>query len=315
MNNNVNNEYNDYVSRSVSDDFDTDIFSGSQYFQYEYLILIIAIIVLIGSIGLIIYLVATAKTYTAQDSVYKPTRPADELIVDMSGSACDAEVLDTAVDDADNISVNFEYSKQKVSLCDLDQTTNAETKECALVDSEEYIYIITVSNIPNNYYVAIEDDNTYVSSIYEDDAITDGVVQHVTDLTGTLTTYTISIYYTDKEFESCTDQLIKRFTLTTPQYNDFYGSNLCYNMESYEYCLEFIYEDISNTKIYEKILQYANEHNIVSKEDTLFQQKIDKKLGIVKYIIIGFMSLEFVLVIVITSTLVIINAKKKREED
>ena len=315
MNNNVNNEYSDYVSRTVSDDLDTDIFSGSQYFQYEYLILIIAVLVLIGSIGLIIYLVATAKTYTAEDAVYKPTRPAEELIVDLAGSMCDSEVLDTAVDGAEQIGVSFEYSKQKVSLCDLDQTTNAETKECALIDSEEYIYIIKVTNIPNNYYVAIEDDNTYVSSVYEDDAITDGVVQHVTDLTGTLTTYTISIYYTDKEFQTCTDQLIRRFTLTTPQYNDFYGSNLCYNMENYEYCLEFIYEDISNTKIYEKILEYASEHHVVSKEDTLFQQKVDKKLGIVKYIIIGFMALEFVLVIVIISTLYILNAKKKRDED
>ncbi len=313
--NNVRNEYSDYVSRSVADDMDTDIFKGTPFFQYEYIILIVAILVLIGSIALIIYLVATAKTYTAQDATYKPTRQAEELIIDMSGSSCSNETLETAVDTADSIAVNFEYSTQKVKLCDLEQTTNAQTKECALVETEEYIYIINVTGIPNNYYIAIEDDNTFIQSIYEGDSIVGGKVQHVSDTTGTLTTYTISVYYTDKEFKTCSDQLVKRFTITTPKYNDFYGSNICYGMEDYEYCLEFIYEDISNTKMYEKILEYQHEHNIISKEDAEFLKQFEEKKNVVKYIIIVYIVAEFVIVLIIIVSLYIRNAKRRKKEE
>ena len=128
-------------------------------------------------------------------------------------------------------------------------------------------------------------------------------------------TYTISIYYTDKEFKTCNDQLIKRFTLTTPKYNDFYGSNLCYGMEDYEYCLEFIYEDISNTKMYEKILEYSHNHSIISKEEAEFRKLYDEKRSVVKYIIIIFIIAEFIIVLIVAVVLYIMHAKRRKKDE
>ena len=312
--NNVNNEYSDYISRQVSDDSDKSIFSGSSYFQYEYVVLIIAILALIGSVALIIYLIATTRKYTTEDTVYKPTRQAEELIIDLSGNSCGDELIEDAVAGADDIRVSFQYSKKNVKLCDLEQTTNAKTKECALVDSEEYAYDIMVSGIPKDYYITIEDDNTYTPIVYDSGAIVDGVATHQTDLTGVLTTYTISVYYTDTEFKSCSDQLVKRFTLTTPKYNDYYNSNICYNMEDYKYCLEFIYEDISNIQIYENIMEYAKEHKIVSKEEAMFNQDMNNKLKLAKYILISIIAVEFIIVVIIMVILYIVSAKRKKKE-
>lgn len=211
---------------------------------------------------------------------------------------------------AQNIKRNYEIKEQKLP-------DGYNFSEDGIVDSngkdvsKEFIdyYVgkyanIMITNLDEDIYIKVEDEdlisfNDGDSEFYYDDT-KDGVLE--------LKVYRLSKYrnirFSVYANTSTCNNKITSFYVKIPRYNNFYNMDICKGIQDYKYCQEYLFNNTSDVKVRDKILEYKKSLKNGKQKDS---KKISYKRII---IIISIMSLG----LIITGICLFIIIKKWKEK-
>lgn len=222
------------------------------------------------------------------------------FVSEVKADTCTYKEKQTLNKEASNIKINYEIVTQDLPegyhLAEVgieDENGNDVTDQFRDYFVGKYINII-VSNIPENYYFTIEDedlinDNNSQKQFYYSDAV-DNLIQ--------LKLYDISEYKNIKftvYSNQCTDALLTKY-LKTPRYNSYSYMDICKGIEDYKYCQEFLMTNVKSTTIYNKILEYKESLN---KKEEVQDNKSSKKIIILISCILGAIVLGVLIYIIV----------------
>lgn len=152
----------------------------------------------------------------------------------------------------------------------------------------EYYYIqMNLTNITDNLYVEITNNQNDEKITYYSSDLVDGVVSFKAN-SYKVVTYTLNIY---AQTDTCSKKLMTR-TVKAPKFNTFYQRGLCLYVPEYKYCQEVITSEMDDNKISKSITNYYNKQIANQKQET---QK--EKNNLKKYLIIGSIILGSIIVI------------------
>lgn len=115
---------------------------------------------------------------------------------------------------------------------------------------------IHILNITEDIYVRVSNDVNDEIKTFRYSDTQDGVATFQTTDNERLVTYTIEVYSAKY---SCTGEMFRKFTLTTPLYNNYSERPQCVDNQEFYYCQEFISsENITFSEFIDKISEYQS---------------------------------------------------------
>lgn len=226
-------------------------------FKREYVPVVIASILLV----LLVIALIFAIFYDKEDfdiNVPEENGMLNEILVDTSESLCDSKTIQKLYNQANDVKVTYKPVK-KVTSTGVDLDTNED------VEVESYVYEVTISNITEDIYLIIKNDNIYFKDIVKTIKYADtkkGKYVFTTDYTELLVTYEVSVYSAEK---SCKDELYRKFTFITPIYNRFYDMYTCVSYPDFKWCQQFITEDVPSYQEFQtELKKYAKSERITT---------------------------------------------------
>lgn len=287
-------------------------------FKREYIPIIIAVAILVLLIGALIYLIGHDFKFD-EEKVNQNQHEQEEVLIDNSNSRCSKEELEELYKIAENIKVETEMKK-------------IEDKDNEVYDFDEEKYVpgisiipvIKFSNINSKVYVYMSNDfneKTVEVQLEKEDVQIEGVSSDK------IVEYTLEVRANDY---NCKGETIRKFTVKTPIYNSFSQMDACVDYPDYDYCKEYITENLPSMQDFQLGLQnykkalkttvapkFTNEATTSNKDNdkttnnTTVDKKEDKKDNkTIVYIIIGAIVLLIGVAIV---TLILIKKKRSKE--
>lgn len=280
-------------------------------FKREYIPIVLAILILFLLIGTLIYLIG--HDFKFDEEVVNPNQhEQEEVIIDNNNSKCSKEQLNELYKIAENIKVDTEMVER-------------EDKENLVYDQQKEEYIPGLSVIPiikfanldpkvhiymsNNFNSKTEDVKTENKNIEIDGVTSDKIVK-----------YTVEVRANDYD---CKGEIVRKFIVKTPIYNSFSEMDVCADYPNYEYCQEYITEDLPSMhnfqlglQKYKKTLKTTGAQKNTKEptsssnetEPSNTVDKKDKKTNI--YVIVG---ASLLLVGVVIATLILVKKKRSKE--
>lgn len=226
-------------------------------FKREYVPVVIASILLV----LLVIALIFAIFYDKKDfdiNIPEENGMLNEILVDTSESLCDSKMMQKLYKKANDVKITYKPVK-KVTSTGVDLDSNED------IEVESYVYEVTISNISEDIYLIIKNDNIYTKEEVKTIKYTDtekGKYVFTTDYTELLVTYETSIYSAEK---SCKDELYRKFTFITPIYNRFYDMYTCVSYPNFKWCQQFITEDVPSYQEFQtELKKYAKSEKITT---------------------------------------------------
>ena len=154
-------------------------------------------------------------------------------------AVCTSEENNTLNRLASNVTVDYETLTEEYQLGENDNPPDGLTPE----ELDEYvatrkIIMIYISNITEDLYVTVRNDNTYETVTYTYADAENGVISIRKEDISEITNYTITVY--TSEATNCRDTRLRTMYLTTPMYNYFTNYSACEGAEDFYLCYEYL---------------------------------------------------------------------------
>lgn len=289
-------------------------------FKREYTPVVIAVIILIALIGALIATLLYKGEYldeTPQSDEFIQ----EEMVIDNKNSKCNSKELDELFKRARK--VELETKMIKIFL----ETVPDLATENEFVDIYADVLEVTLKNVTDDIYIKVTNNkNDNVQTLKKKD-FKDGVVKFNTEYTTEVITYTIEVHANKYD---CVDEIVRKFTVLTPIYNNYSNMGQCNDYPEFRYCQEFLTEDMislgqfrKELAIYIKELESGKKttkKRVGSKTTTTnkiengttsattVDSKEEKKNNNIIYIIIGVIALGVVAII----TTILVKKRRSR---
>lgn len=215
-----------------------------------------------------------------------------------AASMCSSEEKLELNQKAANIKVKYEVAEETIPTVDYPMTI-------------QFINI-KLTNMSEEFYVNIKSDNETFNQSYYYSNSTDGILNIRWDNLDEVTTFTITVYTTDKT--GCPNEKFKTIYLTTPRYNELSENYQCVEYEDFYLCAEFVtFKEVSQETFDKEIEQYIKKLNKTPIVENDGDEKTDNKLSEIiadyKWYFIG----AFAIILGISIVVIIAKKKKFRE--
>lgn len=178
----------------------------------------------------------------------------------------------------------------------------------------EYYLKINITNITEDFYVVIKNDNNESTMTYRSTDAVDGIVTIKWTDVFKVTNLTIQVFTTSKT--NCPDERYKTIYLTLPRYNEFSGKPSCVENPDFYLCEEFVtFDDIDEIEFADKMVQYvekgttSEEETPIVEEDPTIMDRVFEFIDNYKFFIIGGVVLVIGAIVIIHR----VRTKKQRE--
>ena len=231
-------------------------------FKREYIPVIFAFLILILLIVALVFVIL----YDREDldvNIPDPSNDIEEIEVDTSDSACSSSELATLNNAANNVTVSYEDEKIVVGQgYDIDGDYEGDT--APLVDLYGTVFNVSFANITDDIYLRITNDTNDTELTFTKENMDAGEAVFQTEYGDELTTYTVEVLASNYD---CADEVIRKFNLTVPIYNQFSEMEACNTYPNFYYCQEYIdTEPITYSEFLEELRVYRDS---ATDEDTV----------------------------------------------
>lgn len=226
-------------------------------FKREYIPVIFAFLILILLIVALVFVIL----YDREDldvNIPDPSNDIEEIEVDTSDSACSSSELATLNNAANNVTVSYDDEKIVVGQgYDIDGDYEEDT--APLVDLYGTVFNVSFANITDDIYLRITNDTNDTELTFTKENADAGEAVFQTEYDDELTTYTVEVLASNYD---CADEVIRKFNLTVPIYNQFSEMEACNTYPNFYYCQEYIdTEPISYSEFIEELSIYRDSAN------------------------------------------------------
>ena len=223
-------------------------------FKREYIPVIFAFLILILLIVALVFVIL----YDREDldvNIPDPSNDIEEIEVDTSDSACSSSELATLNNAANNVTVSYEDEKIVVGQgYDIDGDYDGEVP---LVDLYGTVFNVSFANITDDIYLRITNDTNDTELTFTKENMDAGEAVFQTEYSDELTTYTVEVLASNYD---CVDEVIHKFNLTVPVFNQFSEMEACNTYPNFYYCQEYIdTEPITFPEFMEELNIYKQE--------------------------------------------------------
>ena len=184
-----------------------------------------------------------------------------------------------------------------------------DTEQAEDGESTDEYFKITILNISKEIYVEVSNDVNNQSRTYTYDDTDNGIITFNWEENEVKTNFTIKVYASD--YSNCKGDLLKTIKFTTPHYNDFYNRAICADMTDFYLCQKYISTDNVDESMFISKIDSFKKGEINNEGEEQPNKKEEKGFfAKYKWYIIGTLGV----VIVVATTLTIIDIKKQREQ-
>lgn len=167
--------------------------------------------------------------------------------------------------------------------------------------SDVYYIQVTITNLPDNMYIQVKNNQDDEIKTYHSSDAVDGVISFKKDSQKVIR-YTFNIYASTS---TCSSKLLTK-SLNTPRFNPMYNpSGVCGEIPDYKYCQKLLSTNISDKTLHDSIIKYYQ--SVISKKTEKKEDKLDIK-GVIKNILI----VVAIIAVVGTGIFVIVKVIRKR---
>ena len=199
------------------------------------------------------------------------------LITSAKAENCDYKEQEKLNKEVQNIKISYEILEQKLPE-NLKYYANGIIDENGndVTDIYKDYFIgnyakITINNIPQNFYIVIEDENIS----FMNNNLEYIFYSNTKDGSIDLNVYNLEKYKTYKFLinsvkEGCEKIKFNSIKVTIPRYNELSDLDLCKDIKDYTYCQKFIKTNLSSTSLLNKINNYKK---VLKKEEKKLKDK------------------------------------------
>ena len=226
-------------------------------------------------------------------------------------AVCTSEENNTLNSLASNVTVDYEALMEEYPLEENFNPPDGLTPE----ELEEYVatrrvIMIYISNITEELYVTVRNDNTYETVTYTYDDAENGVISIRKEDISEITNYTITVYSSDAT--NCRDTRLRTLYLTTPMFNYFSNYSACEGAEDFYLCYEYLsVPGVTEKRFLELVDRYKagqidneGEEITVEEEEEGFLDFIQDNIALTIGIV--------VLIVVVLGVVVVIIIRRRR---
>ncbi|MDE6292149.1 MAG: hypothetical protein K2L98_00550 [Bacilli bacterium] len=287
-------------------------------FKREYIPIILAVLILFLLVGALIYLIGHDFKFE-EETVDPNQHEQQEVLIDNSNSRCSKDQLNELYKIAENIKVNTE-------MIEIEDTENMvfDQENDVFIPGISVVPVIKFDNLDPKVYIFMSNDyNSKTEEIKSEKKNVEMNGIHADKIVE----YTIEVRANDYD---CKGDAVRKFTVKTPIYNSFSEMDVCVDYPDYEYCKEYIAEDLPTMhdfqlglQKYKKTLKttvtpkFTDEstpndktNQVTTTSGTVDKKEEKKDNKTIIYIIIGAIVL---LVGVAIVTLILIKKKRSKE--
>lgn len=272
-------------------------------FKREYIPIILAVLILFLLIAALIYLIG--HDFKFEEETVNPAQPEqEEILIDNSNSKCSKEELDELYKLAEKI--NTETEMVEVFY---ETTMNDETGEPE--DIYTWVAQFSIKDTDDKLYALVTNDYNEEQKEYKPEK---NLIQFNGTPSFDIVTYTVEIK--SNEY-GCKGETIRKFTLKTKIFNNFYAMNECNDNPEFKYCQKFIDEDLPTFQIfkseiekYKKTTKTTNKTASNQNTTSVTEGKDNKKVGNVKI----YIYVAIAILIGVGAIITLILVKKRRSK-
>lgn len=145
--------------------------------------------------------------------------------------------------DISNININYEFTSETMQFEDM--------------DSESFLFEITILNITKNNYIKVTNDFNSESKIYSYADSTDGVITFKWYDIEQVVNFKFEIYSSNNT--SCPDELFRTISLKLPRYNYLYDYEICDEYKDFYLCKQLVFfNEVEENYFNEQLQKYIN---------------------------------------------------------
>lgn len=172
-------------------------------------------------------------------------------------AVCDVNETNELNSLATNVNVSYEIVQVEIPKDENFNYPDGMTEE----ERAEYVaydnyFRIHISNLTEDLYVVVRNENTGESTTYNYQDSSNGTITFDRLVTMEIVNYTITIYSSSET--NCADTELYTQYLTTPMYNPYSELVLCEGIEDFYLCQEYLSVDVDFTYFYDDVERYRN---------------------------------------------------------
>ncbi len=228
-------------------------------FKREYIPVIVTGIILILLIGALIFMIFYKGKLDLEDVPTNNGHTVDELNVEVDKDKCSTDLIKKLSDEANKIKMTY---KEKSATSELYETGDDSGENFYNYD---YFWNVTFTNVTDNFYLKITNDNDDTIKTITKDTLVDGKWQFDTMPSDDIITYTISVISNP---EGCKEQVFRKFELKALIFNVWSTSAKCSIYKDFKYCQRWTDEDtLPFDKFESELAKYLKEHPEIEKKN------------------------------------------------
>ena len=220
-------------------------------------------------------------------------------------AVCEADEYNTLNRLAMNMRVSYEArTEEKIpdeNYTFPDGLTPEEREEYRIITNYFAIYI---SNITEELYVTVRNDQTGTTETYTYEDAVDGLITIRQDDRTAVNNYTIIVYSSSET--NCPDTRLRTMYVTTPLYNRYSTYDICDGAEEFYLCYEYLTIPLpAETEFLELVQQYReglidDEGNEITEEEESFWDFIKDHSAVFIIVIVAIVAIGGVVTVIIT---------------
>lgn len=179
------------------------------------------------------------------------------IFMPLAYAECDATETNKLSSLANNVRTSQEIIQKEFELGEGDNTPDGLTDEEIQNYKKKVDYFkIYISNITEEIYVVVTNNNTRQTKTYNYQDTQNGTVYFEEEVGSDIVNYTVDVHASGKT--NCNSRKLRTFYITTPMYNVFSESSLCEGIEEFYLCHEYLSVKTSFEKFDELTKQYRD---------------------------------------------------------
>lgn len=211
--------------------------------------------------------------------------------------------------EASNIKINYEIKEQNLPDGYYYTENGISDPNGNDVTDEYWNYyvgkyaVILINNLPEDLYFKIEDESLIASnnnkSEFSFSDTQNGYLELKLYNLNEFKNLSFAIYSANP---NCNTKIMN-LHVKVPRYNEYYATGMCQGIQDYKYCQEFLYSNISSSKIVDKITAYKRSLNTSANNKK--NNSIMKPIVIILSVVVcGFL--------ILAGTLVMLKKRRKK---
>lgn len=210
-----------------------------------------------------------------------------------------------------NVTVDYDVVQKKVEMDEGFNTPDGiSEEELANYENIQDFFRIYISNITEELYVEVQDDDTKEKHKYTYQDAVNGVISFDQDVYDFITNYTITVYTSNKT--GCPDTKLQTLHRTTPMYNNLSESAACSGIENFYLCHQYLSTKV-NFDNYEELIEKYRQGKIGASGEEITDDGTNKN-GFIEFIKEnkGIAIAAVVLIVTIGGLVTVIIVRKQR---